>query len=73
MSEGGELDEDTIWGLVISFFVFALAVTIVTFTAVYTHESHLRDLRYDKNEIVACLQKNNTPQECRDMVYGRGN
>lgn len=59
--------------VVFGMMVMTVLIVVICFTAILTHESHIRDIRYDKDEIVACLQQGHIPQECRDMVYGRGN
>jgi hypothetical protein len=66
-----ELD-DTALGVLIGVIVLIILGMVITFTAIFTHESHLRDIRYDKTEIIVCLQKGHEPLECREMVYGRG-
>lgn len=59
--------------VVFGMMVMTVLIVIISFTAIYTHESHIRDLRYANDEIVACIQKGHEPLECREMVYGRGN
>lgn len=65
------MDDDAA-AVIIGLLVFIFLMTIVLCTAIFTHESHLRDLRYAHSEMIACITKGNDPHDCRDMVYGRG-
>lgn len=65
------MDSDTLLGVIIGTIVAVCFIIVVAFTAIYTHESHLRQIRYDKTVLVTCLQTHHTPQECRAMVHGQ--
>lgn len=66
------MDDDLV-AVIIGVLVFVAVCLVVTLTGVLTHESHIREIRYDKTQMIACMDKGNKPLDCRMAVYGPGN
>lgn len=59
--------------MIVGTLVAVVVLVIVCLVGVFTHESHLRQIRYQKDEINTCIEKGHLPLECRTMVFGTGN